>query len=291
MIYKILKLKPKELFMVILGTGLLAIGIEWFENPLGIVTGGVAGASIIVSHVFETLFNFSISLSVLNILFNIPIFILSGVQKGFKFVTKALFGTLSLSLWLFLFQMIPNVFDVKGDILVAAILTGLFCGMGIGIVLRAGASSGGGDMLATTLNFMFPRFSISIILFTIDATIICVGLFVFGIINTVYSIIAVFISYKIVDNILSGLRFAKAVWIMSKSTELISETIIKELGRGNTGIPYQGMYTKQQRHMLFVVVRPKELPKLKNIISKTDPNAFIIICPAQEVLGKGFLEN
>lgn len=78
---------------------------------------------------------------------------------------------------------------------------------------------------------------------------------------------------------------------MSKSTELISETIIKELGRGNTGIPYQGMYTKQQRHMLFVVVRPKELPKLKNIISKTDPNAFIIICPAQEVLGKGFLEN
>ena len=148
-----------------------------------------------------------------------------------------------------------------------------------------------GNVIADLVYKIFPKFSISITLFIIDALIILSGFFVFGLINTVYAIIIIFISSKLINGILGGLRFAKAVFILSHHSNEISEKIFEKLNRGNTEIACRGMYTKKEGRMLFVVVWPKELVKLKRIIGQVDPNAFITICSAQEVLGKGFLTD
>lgn len=291
MMFKFFGLRYKDLFMITLGTALFAFGIENFANPVGLVTGGVAGLSIIISKVFSVMFDLNVSLSLLNILINIPIFVCSLLVNGSKFVKKSLIGILLVSFWLFVFQKLAIKIDVGNDIFVTAILTGVFDGIGLGLVLKTGASSGGTDMLANLVYKLFPKFSISITLFMIDALIILSGFFVFGLVNTVYAIIIIFISSKLINGILGGLRFAKAVFILSQKTNDISEKIFDHLNRGNTEIACRGMYTKKEGKMLFVVVWPKEMVKLKRIIKEADPNAFITICSAQEVLGKGFLTD
>ena len=291
MMFKFLGLKYKDFFMIALGTVLFSFGIEIFAKPIGLVTGGVAGLSIIISKVFSITFDLDVSLSLLNIIINIPIFIFSLLVNGFEFVKKSVVGILLISFWLFVFQKLSITIDMQNDIFVAAILAGVFDGIGLGLILRTGASSGGTDMLANLVYKLFPKFSISITLFIIDAIIILSGFFVFGLVNTVYAIIVIFISSKLINSILGGLRFAKAVFILSKKTNEISDRIFADLNRGNTEISCRGMYTKKEGHMLFVVVWPKELVKLKNIIGKVDPDAFITICSAQEVLGQGFLTD
>lgn len=291
MMFKFFGLSYKDFFIIMLGTALFSFGIENFANPGGLVTGGVAGLSIIISKIFYMFFGLNVSLSLLNILINIPIFIFSLLINGAKFVKKSLIGILLVSFWLFIFHKFSIKVDVENDIFVIAILTGVFDGVGLGLVLRTGASSGGTDMLANLVYKMFPKFSISIMLFIIDALIILSGFFVFGLVNTVYAIIIIFISSKIINGILGGLRFAKAVFILSQKSNEISEKIFEKLNRGNTEIACRGMYTKKEGRMLFVVVWPKELVKLKKIIGEVDPNAFITICSAQEVLGKGFLTD
>ncbi len=291
MMFKFFGLSYKDFFTIMLGTALFSFGIENFANPIGLVTGGVAGLSIIISRIFSMAFGLNVSLSLLNILINIPIFIFSWLVNGAKFVKKSLIGILLVSFWLFVFQKFAIKMDVGNDIFAAAILTGVFDGVGLGLVLKTGASSGGTDMLANLVYKIFPKFSISITLFIIDALIILSGFFVFGLINTVYAIIIIFISSKLINSILGGLRFAKAVFILSQHSNEISEKIFEKLDRGNTEITCRGMYTKKEGRMLFVVVWPKELVKLKRIIGQIDPNAFITICSAQEVLGKGFLTD
>ena len=291
MMFKFFGLSYKDFFTIVIGTALFSFGIENFANPIGLVTGGVAGLSMIISRIFSMTFDLNVSLSLLNILINIPIFIFSWLINGAKFVKKSLIGILLVSFWLFVFQKLAIKVDVGNDIFAAAILTGVFDGAGLGLVLRTGASSGGTEMLANLVYKIFPKFSISITLFIIDALIILSGFFVFGLINTVYAIIIIFISSKLINGILGGLRFAKAVFILSQHSNEISEKIFEKLNRGNTEIACRGMYTKKEGRMLFVVVWPKELVKLKRIIGQVDPNAFITICSAQEVLGKGFLTD
>lgn len=291
MMFKFFGLRCKDFFMIMFGTALFSFGIEIFAKPIGLVTGGVTGLSIIISKVFSIAFDFNVSLSLLNILMNIPIFIFSFFVNGFEFVKKSVVGILLISFWLFVFQNFAITVDIGNDIFAAAILTGVFDGIGLGLVLRTGASSGGTDMLANLVYKLIPKFSISITIFIIDAIIILSGFFVFGLINTVYAIIVIFISSKLINSILGGLRFAKAIFILSQKTNEISDRIFEDLNRGNTEITCRGMYTKKEGRMLFVVVYPKELVKLKNIIGEVDPNAFITICSAQEVLGKGFLTD
>ena len=246
MMFKFFGLSYKDFFTIVIGTALFSFGIENFANPIGLVTGGVAGLSMIISRIFSMTFDLNVSLSLLNILINIPIFIFSWLINGAKFVKKSLIGILLVSFWLFVFQKLAIKVDVGNDIFAAAILTGVFDGAGLGLVLRTGASSGGTDMLANLVYKIFPKFSISITLFIIDALIILSGFFVFGLINTVYAIIIIFISSKLINGILGGLRFAKAVFILSQHSNEISEKIFEKLNRGNTEIACRGMYTKKK---------------------------------------------
>lgn len=280
------KINYKNILQIILGAMIFAIGIEWFAKPNRIVTGGATGASIILTNAIKNIIGIDIPISCLVFVINIPIFILSFLINGNKFVRKSIFATFMMTLWLDIFyNKFPCLFKIENDIFLATILTGVITGTGTGLILKVGASSGGSDMLANSINKLFPQFPISKIIFIIDASIVLLGFLIFGPERTIYSIIAIFISSNIINNILGGLRFARAVFIVTEKTEEISNEIFEKLKRGNTNLSCTGMYTKKAKNLLIVVVRPKEIIKLKKIIEQKDEKAFVIITPAQEVLG------
>lgn len=279
------KINYKHLLHITLGTMIYSIAITWFAKPNKIVTGGATGVSIILTNTMKNIFGIDIPISFIVLILNIPIFIFSFIVNGSKFVKKSAFGTATMSFWLAVFDKLPCFFNIGNDIFLASILIGTIAGIGTGLILKVGASSGGTDMLANSINKIFPQFPISKIIFSLDASIVLLGFLIFGPSKTTYAILAIFISSKIINNILGGLRFARAVFIVTGKVDDISNAIFEKLKRGNTNISCTGMYTKKQKNLLIVVVRPKEIIKLKKIIESKDKNAFVVISPAQEVLG------
>lgn len=288
---KKLFITKKEFFMILLGVTILALGINWFTSPLGLVTGGLSGVTIMVKEVSEKTLGFGIPLWITNFVLNIPLFAISIRQRGFEFAKKSLWsvGLLTCALWYT--EFIPNLLDVQGDLLLGGVFGGAIIGLGIGIVLKAGATTGGTDMLATIIKFKHSRFPIAKVMLCIDALIILAGMLIFGSMKAMYAIIAVFITSKVITWVLEGLNYAKAAFIMSEKNEEIAHAIMNKIPRGVTGIKAKGMYTKADKDMLFVVVSQKEITRLREMVREIDANAFVTIADVREVLGQGFIEE
>ena len=288
---KKLLISKEEFLMILLGTTVLALGINWFTSPLGLVTGGLSGFAIVVKFLSEKLLGYGIPLWITNLALNIPLFLVSIKQRGIEFTKKSLWGVLFLTLALWYTEFIPNLLDVQGDLLLGGIFGGAILGLGVGIVLKVGGTTGGTDMLATIIKFRHNRFPIAKLILVLDGLIILSGMLVFGSTKAMYAIIAVFISSKVINWVLEGTHHAKAAFILSNHSEEISEAIMTKLPRGVTGIKAQGMYTKQDKDMLYVVVSRKEITKLRDMVKAIDHEAFITIADVREVLGEGFIED
>ena len=288
---KKLFISKKEFLMILLGTTVLALGINWFTSPLGLVTGGLSGLTIIIKFLTEKLFGYGIPLWITNLVLNIPLFLISIKQRGFRFAKKSIWGVVLLTLALWYTEFIPNLLDVQGDLLLGGIFGGAILGLGVGIVLKVGGTTGGTDMLATIIKFRYNRFPIAKLILVLDGMIILAGMLVFGSTKAMYAIIAVFISSKVISWVLEGMHHAKAAFILSKHSQEIAEVIMTKLPRGVTGIKAQGMYTKQDKEMLYVVVSQKEITKLRDMVKEIDNEAFITIADVREVLGQGFIED
>lgn len=288
---KKLLITKKEFLMILLGTTILALGINWFTSPLGLVTGGLSGVTIIVKEVSLKTLGFEIPLWITNLVLNIPLFIISIKQRGFEFAKKSLWavGILTAALWYTGF--IPNILNVNNDLLLGGVFGGAIIGLGIGIVLRTGATTGGTDTLATIIKYKHARFPIAKVMLGIDGIIILAGMMIFGSTKAMYAIIAVFITSKVITNVLEGMNYAKAAFIMSDKSAEISEAIMHKIPRGVTGIKAKGMYTKQDKEMLFVVVSQKEITRLRELVREIDESAFITIADVREVLGEGFIQD
>lgn len=288
---KILGISGRDLIQIMFGITILALGITWFTAPLGLVAGGITGLSIVVLELSEKFLGYGIPLYVTNIALNIPLFIIAIKQRGFPFAKKSLYAVVWLSVALWYCGFLPNYFHVGDDLILGVIFGGALYGTGIGIVLRASASTGGTDMLASIIKFKNPSFPIVRLIQVIDGVIILSGFFVFGAQKGMYAIVMMIISSYMINTWLSGMHFAKAAFILSDKSEEISSEIIKRLGRGNTGIKAKGMYTKEDRQMLYVVVYPKQVGQLRNIVKEIDPGAFMSIANVTEVLGEGFSQD
>lgn len=288
---KRLLISKKEFLTILLGVTILSIGINWFTSPLNLVTGGLSGVTIIVKNLSETYLGFEIPLWVTNFVLNVPLFVISIKQRGAEFAKKSLWavGLLTLALWYT--EFLPVLLNVQGDLLLGGIFGGIIIGLGVGIVLRTGATTGGTDMLATIIRYKHSHLPIAKVMLGIDSMIILAGLLIFGPIKAMYAIISVFISSKVIAAVLEGMNFAKAAFIISDKSEEIAEAITGELNRGATGIKAKGMYTKNDKDMLFVVVSQKEITKLSEMVRKIDQGAFVTITDVREVLGQGFIED
>lgn len=266
----------------------MAVSVNLVYEPLEMVTGGLSGLAIVIKKITGVFIEGGIPLWITNLVLNIPLFITAVIVRGKTFVKHALFAEVSFTTAL---ALVPTTFHFVGqDYLLAAVFGGVIGGTGIGLVFAANASTGGTDLLAMIIHKFKPYYTVPRILTVIDGLVVIIGIINFGITKALYAIIAVYISAKISDSILEGLKFAKMAYIISDEYERIAQKIIEELDRGVTGISATGMYSNRDKKMLFCVVSKKEIVELKELVSEVDPKAFIIVSDAREVMGEGFRE-
>lgn len=277
-----------DTILIIIGTGLMALGIISCFDAARLVTGGFSGVAILVKTWTKGLIRGGVPLWFTNMILNIPLFLLAIRLKGFAFVKKALLGDGSLTVWL---AVLPAVNLAGDDLLLAAVFGGVIMGAGLGLVFLGQGTTGGTDMMAAIIQKYLRHYSIAQIMQFIDGVIVLVGMYVFGIQRALYAIIAVFLVTKVSDGLIEGLKFSKAAYIITSRPEEISEVVMKELDRGVTGISAKGMYSGEEKLMLFCVVNKKEIVTLKEKVDEIDENAFVIVTDAREVHGEGFIEN
>ncbi len=273
--------------LILIGTAVMALAIQCIYDRVGLVTGGFTGLTIVIRSLTKSVIEDGIPLWFTNIVLNIPVFLYSYIKFGRKFVGRTLFATLMLSVWLYI---IPGV-DLSGDdYLLAALFGGVFTGVGMGLVLRAGATTGGTDMVAALIQSRMRHYSVVQIMQVMDAAIVIAGLYVFGLRSTLYAVVSIFVMTKVSDAFLEGFKNSKAALIITNHHEEVAQRLMDELDRGVTGMDAKGMYTQNYKCVLYCVVSRKEIVRLKEIVNDVDPEAFVIVSDVREVLGEGFME-
>ena len=278
----------RNYLLIIIGTALMAFAIASVLEPASLVTGGFSGIAIIVKQYTGHLIPGGVPLSVTNLVLNIPVFLIAIRLKGLRYLIHTLFATVMLSFWLSVLPVVPLAED---DLLLASLYGGILMGAGIGLVFVTGATTGGTDLIAALVQHFLRHYSISNILWVIDTAVVLVGVYLYGIQITLYAIIAIYLTSKISDGIIDGLKFSKAAFIITEKPEALAALVMEELGRGVTGISATGMYSGDSKNMLLCVVSKKEIVRLKELAKSCDPNAFVIVTDVREVLGEGFIEH
>lgn len=272
---------------IILGTAVLALSIQCFFEPIGLVTGGFTGLAIVIKSLTNGVIKDGVPIWLSNILLNTPVFIIAYIIKGRKFVGRTVFGAIMLSVWLYI---IPTMDMSQGDFLLAAIFGAVFSGAGIGLVLRGHATTGGTDMVAALIQMKFKHYSIAQIMQILDGIVVLAGLYVFGIRPGMYAIVAIFVATKVTDIVLEGFRYSKAAYIITNKHEEIAKRIMEDIDRGVTGIHAMGMYTGDEKCVLYCVVSMREIIEVEELVREIDSNAFVIVSDVREVLGEGFAD-
>lgn len=273
----------KNYLYLITGSFVFAISVAWVASPAGLVSGGVSGVGIVIKEITKV---FPIALT--SFILNVPLFIISFFQRGFSFIAKSLTAFLSLTVLLFFAELVPSPFSFGEDALAAALVFGVMSGVGLGLVLRSGATSGGTDMLAAIIKAKKPHVKMSQLILLIDVAVILMGIFIFGLLKGIYATLALIIATKVMDGVVNGFSTSKAVFILSGKDKEISSFIMKSLERGVTGMEARGLYTDSEKTLLFSVVSRGELVRLRKTVGEIDPDAFVFVTDAVEVLGNGF---
>ncbi len=279
--------KVYTVVLLTLSALILAIGVESVFNIEKVVTGGVTGIGILLQYLTRGQFGLTegIPIWVTNLIFNIPLFI-----SGFRVLPrdsmiKTVYTTIALSGFL---AVLPEFDILTGDKPVNILVGGILFGVSYGIMFRLNASSGGADLLALIVNHFRRDISIPVILAIIDIGIVLAGAVVLGSDNLIYASIAIFVSTKVADRMVQGLRQGKMAYIISTKSEEIRTHIINGICRGVTLVDVRGGYLQQQRVMILSVLSSRQLVKLKDKIREIDENAFLIVGQITEVFGEGF---
>lgn len=258
----------------------MAFGVSQFLLPNQLSSGGVTGIATITYYFF----NLPMGLTIFAL--NIPLFILSWIKKGKEFVIKGILGTGFLSLFI---DLLDQYTVLTQDRLLACIYGGIIMGLGTSIILKADASTGGTDMLAYVIREYKPKYRTGNLIGTIDIIIIIINVIVFRKIEIgLYSAIAIYIMGKVIDVVFEGVNFTKMIFIISDKYLEISEKIVEHVGRGITGIHAKGMYTNDEKMMLWCIASRNEAMRIKQISKKIDPRSFVVISNAREAYGVGF---
>lgn len=265
---------------VVLGVVLIALSINMFFLKVKIAPGGVSGLATVIYYLT------GISVGTIVFAINIPLFIAGFFAFGKRFSIKTLLATVLLSVILDTTTFLPQLTD---DMLLAAIFGGLMMGCGMAFVFKGGATTGGTDVAAKLVIKFFPRFNISEQLFFIDGLVVVSAMIAFRNFDIgFYSIIAIWISAKVIDLLFEGFGFAKAIFIISDYGEEIADRILTDVGRGVTGLNGEGMFFRKDKKILMTIVDRRQIPDIKSIVKEEDENAFVVITDVREALGEGF---
>jgi uncharacterized membrane-anchored protein YitT (DUF2179 family) len=274
-----LKRVSADLALIGAGAFITAISINTFIIPYHLLTGGVTGLAIILNYLFK------VPVSLMILLINIPIFWWGYREINRRFLLYSLAGTFALSA---LLAMTKNLVPAPQiDLIMAAVFGGALGGAGLGLIFRAGGSTGGADIVAVVLKKR-KNLGLGEVTFYSNLLVIAVSLFFFPVNTGLYTIISMFVLGKTVDSVITGLNTNKSVIIISDQAAQISDQIIRELHRGVTFFAGHGAYSNTQKTVINCVINRFELARLKDIVVKIDPGAFMYVSDASEVLGKGF---
>lgn len=274
-----------ELWYLLLGTALMGMAVNIVYDPIGMVPGGFSGASILLERLSLKVVKGGIPVWLFSFILNIPVFIWGFFLKGKEFIWKSLIANLLFTAILYI---IPVVAVTQKDYFLAAIVGGVLNGAGIGLVFAVGYSTGGTDLLGSLIQRFLPYYPVARILFVLDAIIIVAGALYFGIDRAVYATVSIYLTTKIMDNILSGLHVSKQVMIISAEYQQIGTEIMRQVGRGVTELKAVGGYSRKERPALLCIIGRKQTRKLLQIVKEYDTSAFVIISDVKEVLGEGF---
>ena len=272
----------KSILTIIFGAAIYAFGLTYFVVPHHLFEGGATGITLI------TYYLFNIPISVMNLIINIPLFILAWKIFGAKTLYSSLLGTISLSIWLAIFEKIPLSFNLEGDLVIVALVAGVLLGLGLGIIFNAGGTTGGTDIVARILN-KYTNISVGKLLFALDFLILMLILIIFQDLRLVtYTLLFDFIVSRVIDLIGEGGYAGKGFMIITKRPDQLAKAINDDLGRGVTFISGQGYYSQEDLKIIYCIVGRNEIVKMKEMIHRIDPQAFITITEAHEILGEGF---
>ena len=275
-----MKKNIKQALTTILGTILTAIGISLFLSPNKVVSGGVSGISIILYN------SIGVPMGLSYAVINIILLVLGLRVLGKRFILWTLFGIGSLSVFLEIFALIPPATD---NIVIATIFGGVLYGLGIGIALASGASTGGGDIIGRLIQNKFKSLPIGKILMAVDGIIIGSSLFIFDSLDLVFfGAIAMYISTYTIDKVIGTLNVSKIAFVITDKGEEISNKIVTTSPRGVTMIDAVGGYTSEDKKVLFCAMKNKEVPDFQKKVLEIDENAFVVFVQSQQILGNGF---
>ncbi len=270
--------KVRDYLLLVLGCAIGAAAYPLFLVPNGIAPGGVTGIGLVLNHIFDW------PVGLTSLLMNIPLFIIGYRAMGRTFVWRTLIATVLFSLLIDMFRFSP----VTADPLLSAVFGGAILGAGIGLIMRAGATTGGTDLLARVVHRKFSVISVGAFLFALDLAVTLLAGFTMSAEHAMYSMISVLIISMIIDKVLAGLGTDKACYIITANREDITGRILKELERGVTVVQGVGAYSGSGVHVLLCVVGRLQLMALKDIVKTEDPRAFLFITDTHETLGEGF---
>lgn len=266
---------------IIVGTSLFALGFDLFLLPNDINVGGLSGLAMVLVHVLGVG-----SVGLVTTLINLPLFIIGGKKIGKTFFSGSLIGMLSLSVAIDAFAVlpVPNI-----EPLIGALYGGVLCGAGAGIVFMAGASTGGSDIIVRLLKMRYQHIPIGTITICFDAVVaVLTGLVFQDVSSALYSGIAIFITGTVVDAVVYRFDYSKVALIISKKHEEIARAVGDKLQRGATFLHGQGVYSGNETKVVLTAVKRQQIAELKALVVEIDPNAFIIVQEAHQVLGDGF---
>lgn len=267
---------------IFVGLNLIALGLVWFLIPNKIAAGGVSGLGII----FNYLWGWPVSLMIL--LFNIPLLLACLKVFGKSFSVKTIFGSLFLALAVEYWGRLAGPLTL--DPLLASLFGGALAGIGMGVTFRYRGTTGGTDLVARLMNH-YTAFSIGWGLLIVDGAMVALAGVVFMSLDAMlYTMIALATTSKTIDWVLEGLNYLKGALIISDHSEVIAKRILEEMGRGVTSLSGKGMYSGVAKEVLLCIVGRTEELRLKAVVKAEDPRAFVIITNIHEVLGEGFKE-
>lgn len=271
-----------DIIKTAIGCALFALGFDLFLMPSGMNAGGLSGLAMIFVHVTNVG-----TVGLVSALMNIPLFVLGGMKIGKKFFLGSLLGMLFSSVFIDLFSILPIP---QVEPLIGAVYGGLVCGIGLGFVFAAGVSTGGSDIIVRLLKLKWRHVPIGVISMCFDACVaVLTGIVYRDVSSALYTGIAIYITGKIIDMVVYSFDYSKVALIITKEYEQVAQVISDKLERGATYLYGEGTYSRKETKVVLTAVKKQQIAELKELVVDIDPDAFIIVQEAHQVLGDGFI--
>lgn len=269
------------LLKIAVGCALFGIGFNLFLGPNGLNAGGISGLAMVIVHFLD----FS-TIGIISLIINIPLFAIGGFKIGKSFFVQSVIGMALLSLFIDLFQFLPTV---QTEPLLGALYGGVVCGFGLGMVFMTGGSTGGSDIIVRLLKLKYQAVPIGFITTVFDLIVAALTGVVFRDFGqALYSGVCIFVTGRVIDAVVYRFDYSKVAIIISQQYEVIAKRIGADLHRGATFLEGQGVYSGRETKVILTAVKKQQIAELKELVVEIDPDAFIIVQEAHQVLGDGF---